>query len=250
MSVESAGAGKVVIGRVLGESFGVLRRNALAFTAPALLYSLLPSVAVGVMAAMSEDPATAEDVARLGNLPVSLLTIALQASVMAVIILERRGRALTPQTALAAAGRPYLLLLLLNIVTVLGIGAGLLLLIVPGVFLACAWAAAAPALVAENKGVFDAMRRSWDLTRNNRWPIFLIFLILSVAVILTAVILGALLAIVGGIGETPTISSAIVEAVASTVFIVISSAAAAVLYLELRALREGVGSESLAEVFS
>jgi hypothetical protein len=70
------------------------------------------------------------------------------------------------------------------IVSVAG-GMALLALIVPGVFLFMIWSLSIPAKVLEDKGVFDAMSRSIDLTQGSRWRIFVIgvlFFVLALAV--------------------------------------------------------------------
>jgi hypothetical protein len=67
----------------------------------------------------------------------------------------------------------------------LGVGAGLVALIVPGVLLALMWSLAVPVKVLEDKGVTDAMSRSSDLTKGDRGRIFviwLLFVVLSIAV--------------------------------------------------------------------
>jgi hypothetical protein len=67
----------------------------------------------------------------------------------------------------------------------LGVGAGLIALIVPGVLLALMWSLAVPVKVLEDKGVTDAMSRSSDLTKGDRGRIFviwLLFVVLSIGV--------------------------------------------------------------------
>lgn len=54
----------------------------------------------------------------------------------------------------------------------LGIGVGLVLLIVPGLYLATIWAVIAPSIVIERRGVFEAFGRSRELVRGNGWPVF------------------------------------------------------------------------------
>lgn len=48
-----------------------------------------------------------------------------------------------------------------------GILAGFVLLVLPGIFLAVRWCVAVPILYAEDVGVFDAIRRSWEETKGN-----------------------------------------------------------------------------------
>lgn len=67
----------------------------------------------------------------------------------------------------------------------LGVGAGLIALIVPGVLLALMWSLSIPVKVLENKGVTDAMSRSSDLTKGDRGRIFvvwLLFIVLSIGI--------------------------------------------------------------------
>jgi hypothetical protein len=67
----------------------------------------------------------------------------------------------------------------------LGVGAGLIALVVPGVLLALMWSLAVPAKVLENLGVTDAMSRSSDLTKGDRGRVFVVwvlFIVLSIGV--------------------------------------------------------------------
>jgi hypothetical protein len=62
----------------------------------------------------------------------------------------------------------------------LGVGAGLIALIVPGILLALMWSLAIPVKVLENRGATDAMSRSSDLTKGDRGRIFVIWLLFIV----------------------------------------------------------------------
>jgi len=67
----------------------------------------------------------------------------------------------------------------------LGVGAGFIALIVPGVLLALMWSLAVPAKILENRGATDAMSRSSDLTKGDRGRIFviwLLFIVLSIGI--------------------------------------------------------------------
>jgi hypothetical protein len=68
-----------------------------------------------------------------------------------------------------------------------GLVAGLacIALIVPGILLLVQWSLAVPVKVLENRGATDAMSRSAELTKGNRWRIFviwLLFFVLSIGV--------------------------------------------------------------------
>ena len=98
-----------------------------------------------------------------------------------------------------------LALFLLSIVVGVLVWIGLLFFIVPGVILALMWIVSTPAMMVENKGVFESMSRSSELTKNNRMRILGVGLLLLVAYLVLALIIILLaaitpvLAIIGGI---------------------------------------------------
>lgn len=132
-------------------------------------------------------------------------------------------------------------LILLAIVLGILITIGYFLLIIPGIILTLMWIVAIPAMVVEDKGVFDSMSRSSDLTRDNRMRILGlgILLIIAYAVIYA---IGALL-----VAATPIVG--IIVALALTVIIYPwMSIVVAVLYFSLRDVKgEGVGASAAGE---
>jgi hypothetical protein len=79
-----------------------------------------------------------------------------------------------------------------SILAGLGIAAGLVLLIVPGLILFTWWALIPPAIVLEHKGVFDSFGRSRELVRGNGWSVFGVLII---TYLLSSVISGVIRAI-------------------------------------------------------
>jgi hypothetical protein len=61
----------------------------------------------------------------------------------------------------------------------LGIALGLVLLIVPGLFLLTIWAVIAPVIVVENSRALDAFGRSRELVRGHGWTVFGIVVIVG-----------------------------------------------------------------------
>lgn len=99
-------------------------------------------------------------------------------------------------------GGPYFLgILVANLLTGLGVVFGLLLLIVPGIFLALAWSMTVPVLVDRQLGPIEAMKESWQLTTGHKGNIFLFgLLMLGLAILgLLACCVGVL--VVGPIGQ-------------------------------------------------
>lgn len=96
-------------------------------------------------------------------------------------------------------------LFLLSIVVGILVTIGFIFLIIPGIILTLMWIVSTPAMMVENKGVFDSMSRSSELTKENRWRILGIGLLILIAYIVVAIIIGILaaitpiLGIIGGI---------------------------------------------------
>ncbi|HEX2085432.1 MAG TPA: hypothetical protein VHF89_07100 [Solirubrobacteraceae bacterium] len=112
----------------------------------------------------------------------------------------------------------------------LGIALGFLLLIVPGLVLLTWWAVVGPSVVIERRGI-DAFGRSRDLVRGNAWQVFgvivVVFLIQLVADTALAALFGG--DSFAGQGIASLLSGALVAPIAAI--------AAALVYLELRALK-------------
>jgi hypothetical protein len=112
----------------------------------------------------------------------------------------------------------------------LGIGIGMVLLIVPGLILLTIWAVIAPVIVVERSGVIDAFGRSRELVRGNGWQVFGVI----ISAFLIALIVGLVFAaIAAGIvhGAFGRILSNIAS---STLTAPITALAAAVIYYRLR----------------
>ncbi len=124
-------------------------------------------------------------------------------------------------------------IILLQIVVAILVGIGLLLLIIPGVILALMWSVSMPSLVVEDKGVFDSLSRSSELTKHNRMRILGVVIVVLV-LYLVIVALGALLA--AAVPVVGVIALVIVGVLAYPYISIIS----AVLYYRLRELKDGV----------
>lgn len=109
-----------------------------------------------------------------------------------------------------------LAIIVLEIIVGILIGVGLILLIVPGIIVALVLAVSLPALVVENRGIFDSMSRSAELTRDNRMRILAVGILailivwgvaaLTVLVSLASWWLGALVGLILGILLYPYLS--------------------------------------------
>jgi len=132
----------------------------------------------------------------------------------------------------------------------LGIVAGLLLLLAPGVMLACTWAAAIPAAVVERPGVLGALRRSAALTRGRRWQVLGGFLaILGLLWVITLAVQVASVALALPLGGGP-LAALLASQLANAVLAGLPAVAMAVAYHDLRLEKEGVDAEEIVRVFA
>jgi hypothetical protein len=80
----------------------------------------------------------------------------------------------------------------LSILSILGVGLGLIVVVLPGLLIWARWSIAAPLLVARGDGVTQALGQSWHLTRGNEFPILvaaLALLLLPVAIMIACAVL-------------------------------------------------------------
>jgi Uncharacterised protein family (UPF0259) len=110
----------------------------------------------------------------------------------------RDGRRDSSVGDLFSAAAPSILALAgFAILAVIGIAIGLALIIVPGLILLTFWSVAAPAIVAERVGLFEAFGRSWRLVRGNAWSVFGALVVVSLIWILVGFVLGAIATPIG-----------------------------------------------------
>lgn len=147
--------------------------------------------------------------------------------------------------------RPRLLPLFgLTVVVTLLVAVGLVLFIVPGVWLFVLFSLAAPALVLERGSIGDALRRSPVLVRQFWWRVF--------GVLLLAMLIGFLISFViqlpfGLLAGDPTATAGLTvndvlilelgNAVAQTIVVPFASAVTALLYIDQRMRKERLDEE-------
>ncbi len=99
-----------------------------------------------------------------------------------VIVTRVATQRLGPEPLIPRVGGFFVLGLLGGI----GVLAGLVFAIVPGLYLAARWLVAGPVLLVERDGVVAAMRRSWSITAPVAWPLSCLLLMLWVPAVLVA----------------------------------------------------------------
>jgi hypothetical protein len=137
-------------------------------------------------------------------------------------------------------------LVVAGILAGIAIGIGLLLLIVPGLYLLTIWAVLAPVIVIERRDVMAAFGRSRELVRGNGWQVFGVILVLF---LLQLVVTGAIQAIANSAADT-VVGYSVADLIVRLLVAPLSALAAAVIFFELKALRGepvlGTGPDQIA----
>lgn len=164
---------------------------------------------------------------------------------------ELSGRRASPVEILTNGGKFFLRLFAVNLFFFLAVGLGLILLVVPGLMLALAWCVAGPALVVERLGITDVFGRSAELTRDNRWRLLGLAVIIAVVSWILQKIAG--IYDFGSMGPDFTFffspTRLVLAAILNTFMTAIWLVGLAVVYVELRGVKEGLAPASLATVF-
>jgi len=266
MTADFVHPGKIDIGRVIGETFGVLRRNFLTFAVLSFLLSGVPLAIVNMFQATAVQPGGGLEFNTgvlmwtvFGGLAAIITTAILQGTLIYATVQDLSGGKASIGESLATGLRAFLPLLVVSILFFLAMFFGLILLIVPGIMIGVAWCVCVPALVAERTGIFGAFSRAAELTRGNRWRIFGLVVIVWIILLVIGLILGAISGInmLAQAGNPEALRAAAfspltitINVISNTLSGVITSAGIAVLYVELRRAREGLGPEWLSEVFA
>ena len=100
-----------------------------------------------------------------------------------------------------------------------------------------------PAVVVERAGPVACFRRSFDLTKGRRWPIFGIVLMLLIANVAASALTKALMQLGAPLG------GAVLNVLVALFFMALSAVLSAVGYYHLRAEKEGVAIDDVVKVF-
>jgi hypothetical protein len=174
---------------VIGEAWGMYRAHA--------RHLLTIAFGIYVVAAVLE--------ALLGFLGVVGALLAAIVSIVAAFLLQaalikavedvRDGRVDLSIRETLDAARPFIARVAgASILAALGIGIGLVLLLVPGLFLLTIWCLIVPVIVLEGVGVGAAFGRSRELVRGHGWQVFGTIVVVFALFIVIGIVLGLVLA--------------------------------------------------------
>jgi hypothetical protein len=172
-------------GEVIDTTFTLYRRNFLLFFAISAVPRLATLAAGLIQTQFFGDVATAP----MKNVGVTALVYTVAAVIGVFVYLFAQGgtiiavteiylgRTTTMAAAFERVWNEFGTLFGVVMLSGLAIGGGLILLVVPGVYLACRLLVCVPAALIENLGPSEALSRSFDLTRDNAGRAFLVILV-------------------------------------------------------------------------
>ncbi|HEX5182083.1 MAG TPA: YciC family protein [Allosphingosinicella sp.] len=255
---------EVSIGRIFSRAFGTIGSNPVATFGIAFLLQALPALLINY----GSQQLRVANIGKIGwTLPIviGLATLALiivfwtvtQGALVRATVAFSEGRKASFAESITAGLAVTIPLFLLGVLSGLGIGLGMILLLVPGIILYIMWSVAAPALVEERIGVFEAFGRSNDLTDGARWKIFGLELIAFVGYWIFSGVVGVIqVTIFGGLRGAAAatvqgfpLSYFVITAIATTVTTAVWGVIQTSLYVELRNWKDGPATDALADVF-
>lgn len=234
------------VGTVMARTFEVWRKNPIPFVVAALVMdapSTLATVLQNVREARGEPQGSAAVLSLLGT---TLLTGMLTFGTLESLA----GRPVRLGDMFSIGLRRFRRVIWIGLSTSFLILVALLALVVPGLMVMSALWLAIPAAIAEPDAELSPLQRSRRLTDGNRWPIFaalLLFIVLALVAYSGVVLATELLTRYGG-GAGAMVAIAVTTAV-SAVASGLHATAPAVAFHQLRALKEGGDTRTLARVF-
>jgi MFS family permease len=235
------------LGRVVQRTFGVFGRHFVLFIGLALLLTGLPGILFGLASgAVPGTPQAAPFTTVVGTVTylVSLFGgFVLQAAIVRAVVADINSGRASFVDCLTTGMRVLLPVIGITILYMLGIMAGTLLLIVPGIVILLMWSVAVPSYVEERAGVVASLKRSRELTKGSRWKILGLYVVMLTIIVLIQMLV---VAILGQAGTLAIVAAMLTSAVFGTLF----AAMIASLYVELRQVKDGATPDRLAEVFA
>jgi hypothetical protein len=127
----------------------------------------------------------------LGELVSIVAAYLLQAALVKAVQDVRDGRVDMSVGETVEAARPYLGAVIgASLLAAIAIGIGLILIIVPGLFLITIWAVIVPVIVIEQSGALASFGRSRELVRGRGWHVFGTLVVVYVILIVVGAVLG------------------------------------------------------------
>jgi hypothetical protein len=235
------------IGDVIVRTWNILSRHFLTFAVLVGIAELLPLLLTVYWGYASPAVDRSRSTIAITTMAIGLLSFILASFAQAIVVFaafqDMRGRPVSAAESFRQGVSRLFPVIVASILVGLLVGLGTLLCLVPGLIAMAAMAVVLPACVVERLGPIQSMSRSSDLTSGHWWPIIGVGVAWAIiALVVTLSIQAAL----PGLSSLPQQLATWVWQVISGSF---TAVYAAILYHDLRAVREGIGIDEIASVF-
>ncbi|WP_299478407.1 hypothetical protein [uncultured Roseibium sp.] len=245
------------VGSIIGESFSILFGHFIQVIiigfVPTLIGFVISGLLTGFNVALGIEP---QEFTGPGSVVASILSVVINMvvySITTALLVQlaydaKLARPIQIGRYIGPAISVVVPLAIMTIAVTILVVIGLMLLIVPGIWVYAVFAVIAPVIVIERVG-FGAMARSRALTKEYRWPIvgaLVLAIILSMIISFVALFVVGLIAVLGTVG---LIIGVILFAAISTLGAGYISILIALIYARLREIKEGVNVDQIASVF-
>ncbi|MEM6637395.1 MAG: hypothetical protein AAF667_16050 [Pseudomonadota bacterium] len=251
------------IGAIISESFSILFGNFLNVLILGFLGTfagfLVNGLLVGFDAAAGQiDPTQLEDPSGfvVGSVISGIVTIAAYSLIIAMLVQlaydAKLGRKGSLGAYFSSAIPALFAIVVLSVVLTILAMIGAIAIIIGALWVYAVFYVFVPAAVIERTG-FGSLGRSATLTKEYRWPIVGLFVLMAIIVLLVSFIPGFIGALIfgsvgsGGVGAF--IASGVVLSLINGLAYGLSGIATALTYARLREIKEGVAVDQIAAVF-
>lgn len=252
---------------ILGRAFALMRHAFLPLVGSCLLYSVLIQAggfAVGIWLANRGIPlATVEEAVETGFSAIQIVLVvvlglvtvglfsAFSGAIFHIALRRDAGQHAGAGQAIGVGLRFMLPMFLCFVLITPLVGAGLVALVVPGIWLVGVYGLAPVVMIGDNRarGVLGRTRR---LTKSYRWPLVGLFVLLYLAILVVSAVLGVFSILVPvDFSNTTTLllRTLVLDAPVSALTTALFVAVSAVAYHRLVEIKDGDGSEALRTVF-
>jgi hypothetical protein len=250
-------------GNAFNRFFSLLGANFVSFATIGLICTILPAMAAAYgeftyLGINLGDPTWIQKVpgftpniwafTGIAWLVYMLFYLVSRSAVTEIAILRSVGKPVNYGAAIGNGLKNAIPLLVVEILVGLLVGLGFILLFVPGIIWSLCVCVALPAYVGETKlGIFGAIGKSFQLTRNHRWSLFLLFIVMGVISAVAAGIMGTTtIGLPGGMTGLPSL---LTRGFINGIFALLGQILSASIYVGLRESKEKIAPDVAASVF-
>ena len=222
---------------VIGEAWGIYKAHWRHLLAISFVTYLIVALLTALLAAILTWVGVV-----IGLLLTIIAAFWLQAALVKAVEDVRDGRADMSLQETFNVAKPHLgSVIVAGILAGLGILIGLILLIVPGLFLMTIWAVIVPVIVLEGKSAGESFSRSRELVRGYGWGVFGVILLTILLLIGVEIVIGLVLSPLAG-WLKGFVSNIVSGTLTAPVFAIVLT----LLYFRFKAAKEPAAQEDVA----